>query len=117
MSQVHDGAARHSARRRGFDAHLPPALAELRRSVDELLETFWDDGCQRRVREQAAALAQAARLEGLSRMWILARSTASICLMGRVDALEIEREVKEKLTDLMDELEEISAQAPGRETG
>jgi hypothetical protein len=91
---------------RGFERILPGALAELRRSMDELLGTFWDEAFRSRVCEQAAALAQAAKLQGLVRVFALARALASICLITREEALPIRKEVAEKLYELLGLLED-----------
>lgn len=100
-----------------FARRLPAALAELRCSVEELLETFWDDGCRSRVCEQATALAHAAKLEGLVRVFTLARATASICFISREEALPIRREAAEKLRELMDLLDAACGDSPEERTG
>ena len=85
----------------GFVQNLPGALGELRRSLRELLDTFWDETYRSRVCEQASALAQAAKLQGLVRIFTLSRALASICFISREDALPIRKEIGEKLRELM----------------
>jgi hypothetical protein len=92
----------------GLDETLPAALAALRRSIDDLLENFWDEGCRDRVCEQATALAQASKLYGSIRAFAMARAMVSICFIPREEALPIRGEVGLKLYELMDLLEEIS---------
>ena len=101
----------------GFVQYLPAALAELRRSVDDLLEAFWDDASRNRVCEQATALAHAAKLQGLVRIFTLARATASICFISREEALPIHQEVVDKLRELMGLLEDACGETLEEQTG
>ena len=48
----------------GFLEFLPAAVRVLRRSLEDLLEYFWDERYRNRACEQAYALAHAAKLEG-----------------------------------------------------
>jgi hypothetical protein len=102
---------------RGFERLLPAALAELRRSLGELLETFWDETSRNRVCEQAAALAQAARLQGLVRVFTFARALASICFISREEALPIRKEVAAKLYELLGLLEDACGGSRNEQTG
>jgi hypothetical protein len=92
----------------GLDETLPAALAALRRSIDDLLENFWDEACRDRVCEQATVLAQASKDYGSIRVFAMARAMVSICFIPREEVLPIRNEVGEKLYELMDLLEEIS---------
>lgn len=101
----------------GFVDHLPAALRVLRRSIDDLLGSFWDERYRNRACEQAAALAQASKLQGLVRVFALSRALASICFITRADALPIRTEVGEKLRELLGLLDEACAESQGRHTG
>jgi len=90
-----------------LDQTLPAALAALRRSIDDLLEFFWEDACRSRVCEQATALAGASKLHGSVRVFALARAMVSICYISREEALPIRNEVCEKLRELLGLLEEV----------
>jgi hypothetical protein len=97
--------------------YLPAALRALRISVEDLLETFWDDACRRRVSEQATALASASKLQGLVRVFTLARAAASICFITRQEALPIRREIADKLRELLDLLDAAADDSLGEQTG
>jgi hypothetical protein len=91
----------------GLDLTLPGALAALRRSIEDLLEFFWEDACRNRVCEQATALAGASKLHGSIRIFALSRAIVSICFIPRDEALPIRDEIVEKLRELMGLLEEV----------
>jgi hypothetical protein len=97
--------------------YLPPALDALRRSVEDLIETFWDDASRNRVCEQATALAHAARIQGLVRIFALSRALASICFITREEALPIRTEVSEKLRELLDLLDAACGDTREEQTG
>lgn len=97
--------------------YLPAALRALRLSLEDLLETFWDDACRSRVCEQATALAHAAKIQGLVRVFALSRALASICFINRAEALPIRAEVADKLRELMDLLDAACADEREEETG
>jgi hypothetical protein len=101
----------------GFVQNLPGALVELRRSLRELLETFWDESCRNRVCEQASALAQAAKLQGLIRIFTLSRALASICFISREDALPIRKEIGEKLRELLEMLDDACVESLEEQAG
>jgi hypothetical protein len=91
----------------GLDQTLSGALAALRRSIEDLLEFFWEEACRDRVCEQATALAQASKLHGSIRVFALSRAIVSICFITRAEALPIRKDIGEKLRELMDLLEEV----------
>ena len=90
-----------------LEESLPAALAALRRSLEDLLEYFWDDGCRSRLCEQATALAGASKLHGSIRVFALSRALVSICFISREEALPIRNEIADKLRELMGLLEEV----------
>jgi hypothetical protein len=91
----------------GLDETLPGALAALRRSIEDLVEYFWDEGLRSRVCEQATALAQASKLNGSIRVFALSRAMVSICFIPKEEALPIRSEIVDKLRELMVLLEEV----------
>lgn len=101
----------------GFVQNLPGALVELRRSMRELLNAFWDETYRNRVCEQASALAQAAKLQGMVRVFTLSRALASICFISREDALPIRKEIGEKLRELMGMLEAACVESIEEQAG
>lgn len=92
-----------------LDQTLPAAVAALRRSLDDLLESFWDDDCRRRVCEQATALAGASKLHGSIRVFALSRAIVSICFISREEALPLRGEIGDKLRELVGLLDEVCA--------
>jgi|SRR5436190_22332156 len=101
----------------GFLEFLPAALRVLRRSLEDLLEYFWDERYRNRACEQAYALAHAAKLEGRIRLFTLARAIASICFISQEEAVPIRKEVAEKLRELMAMLEEACGESFEEQTG
>jgi hypothetical protein len=86
----------------GFAAYLPAAVVELRRSTEELVEYFWDDFCRTHVCAQAAALAQAAKLEGHTQVYTVARAISSLCFIPLHEAIPIRHEVSDRLMELLE---------------
>ena len=101
----------------GLDQTLPAALAALRRSIDDMLEYFWEDACRSRVCEQATALAGASKLHGSIRVFALSRAMISICYITREEALPLRNEIGEKLRELMGLLEEVCLDKLEEQTG
>ena len=91
----------------GLDQALPAALAALRRSIEDMLEYFWDQACRDRVIEQATALGQASKLQGSIRVFALSRAIVSICFITPNEAMPIRNEICEKLRELMGLLEDV----------
>ena len=100
-----------------FIRFLPAALRVLRRSIEDLLEFFWDERYRNRACEQAYALAHAAKLEGHIRLFTLSRAIASLCFISQEEALPIRKQVAEKLRELVEELEEASRGSLDEKTG
>lgn len=90
-----------------LDQTLPGALAALRRSIEDLVEFFWEKSARERVCEQATALAQASKLQGSIRVFALSRAIVSICFIPREEALPIRQEIADKLRELVTLLEEV----------
>ena len=88
----------------GFAAYLPSAVVELRRSTEELVEYFWDDFCRTHVCAQAAALAQAAKLEGHQRVYTVARAMSSLCFIPVHEAIPLRHEISDRLMELLEML-------------
>ncbi len=101
----------------GFVEHLPAALKVLRRSIEDLLEFFWDERYRNRACEQAYALSNAAKLEGRIRLFTLSRSIATICFISQDEAVPIRKEVAAKLRELMGMLEEACGESLREQTG
>ena len=90
----------------GFAAYLPGAVAELRRSAEELVEYFWDDLCRKNVCAQASAIAQAAKLEGHGRVFSAARAVSSLCFIPTHEAIPLRHEISDRLMELVEILGE-----------
>jgi len=116
VTQPEDATSR-DAELPGFAEHLPAALKVLRRSIDDLLEFFWDERYRNRACEQAYALSNACKLEGRIRLFSFSRAIASICFISQEEAMPIRREVTEKLRELMSMLEDASGQSAEGQTG
>ena len=90
----------------GFAAYLPTAVAELRRSAEALVESFWDALCRTNVCAQASALAQAAKLEGHGRVFSAARAVTSLCFIPVHEAIPLRHEISDRLMELVEILGE-----------
>jgi len=88
----------------GFAAYLPGAVVGLRRSTEELVEFFWDDFCRTHVCAQAAALAQAAKLEGNLQIYTVARAISSLCFVPVHEAIPLRHEISDRLMELLEQL-------------
>ena len=117
MVNLPEGATSRAAGIPGFDEFLPAALRVLRRSLDDLLEFFWDERYRNRACEQAYALAHAAKLEGRIRIFTLSRAIASICFISQDEAVPVRKEVAEKLRELMGLLEESCGEVREEQAG
>ena len=117
MVSLPEDATSRGAELPGFAEHLPAALKVLRRSIDDLLEFFWDERYRNRACEQAYALSNACKLEGRIRLFTLSRSVATICFISQDEALPIRKDVAEKLRELMDLLEEACGESLEEQAG
>jgi hypothetical protein len=88
----------------GFAAYLPGAVLGLRRSTEDLVVYFWDDFCRTHVCAQAAALAQAAKLEGHLQIYTVARAISSLCFVPVHEAIPLRHEISDRLMELLEML-------------
>ena len=101
----------------GFAAYLPTAVVGLRRSTEELVEYFWDDFCRTHVCAQAAALAQAAKLEGHLRVYTVARAISSLCFVPVHEAIPLRHEISDRLMELLEMLSDAARAAREERAG
>ena len=101
----------------GFAAYLPTAVVGLRRSTEELVEYFWDDFCRTHVCAQAAALAQAAKLEGHLRVYTVARAISSLCFVPVHEAIPLRHELSDRLMELLEMLSDAARAAREERAG
>ncbi len=118
MVGMHENANKPESELPGFIEHLPAAARVLRRSIEDLLEYFWDERYRNRACEQAFALSQAAKLQGLIRIFALSRALASLCFIGQDEAIPVRHEIAPKLREVMRLLEDACNQsAAGGQVG
>lgn len=117
MVGLPEDAVSRDAQIPGFTESLPAALRVLRRSVDDLLEYFWDERFRNRACEQAFALSQAAKLEGRIRIFTLARALASLCFLSQEEAVPYRKEIAPKLRELLSALDEAAGAGWDEEAG
>jgi hypothetical protein len=117
MVSLPEDAPSRDAQLPGFIEYLPAALRVLRRSIDDLLEYFWDERYRNRACEQAYALAHASKLEGRIRLFTISRTIATICFLSQEEAMPIRRELSEKLRELVSMLEDACSESHGEQAG
>ena len=111
MVGMHENAKTPDSQLPGFIEYLPAAARVLRRSIEDLLEYFWDERYRSRACEQAFALSQAAKLQGLIRIFTLSRALASLCFISQDEAIPVRHEITAKLREVMRLLEDACKQS------
>jgi hypothetical protein len=117
MVGTHEDATSPESELPGFIEHLPAAARVLRRSSEDLLEFFWDERYRNRACEQAFALSQAAKLQGLIRIFTLSRALASLLFLSQDEALPLRHEMTLKVRELVRLLEKACSETAEEATG
>lgn len=94
-----------------FLRDLPLAVLELERAVVELLDSFWEEPFRRRALELSVALAQASTVLRLSHVASVARSISSLLNLRLEDTFSIQRELREKLVELLGLLKDVQLES------
>lgn len=89
------------------------ALAELRRDLQRLVESRWDESVRRRAEELSTALAQACGRSGLRELQPRLRALTNLTRLSRVDALPVLPALREKLGSLTREAEALMPRRAG----
>ena len=89
------------------------ALAELRRDLQLLVESRWNESVRRRAEELSTALAQACVRSGLRELQPRLRALTNHTRLSRVDALPVLPALREKFATLTREAEALLPRRAG----
>lgn len=118
MAGLAPGASEHRAPISGaFLSLLAVSFSELRRDLALLLESDWAEPVRRRADELAATLVEACDREGLGEVAAQARSLAHLARMSRAQALPLQSAVREKVDELLREVQRQLSRQSRRHSG
>jgi hypothetical protein len=80
------------------------AFYELRRDLQQLLDSNWDEPVRRRAEELSQALVLVCQRQGLDTLRMLLRSTGHLVRLSRTDAIPLLTALREKFGSLVREM-------------
>ena len=92
-----------------FRGQLKSVIRNLERSVDDLLENFWEEPLRRHAHELATTLLAGCKTYHYLELGSIARAIASLLSLRMEDVLALEKSLKEKLRELVALLKEMAA--------
>lgn len=87
---------------------LQPAILQLERGVQELLDSHWDEVLRRRAHEVAEAVTAACKEWRLPEMAGVAQAIMSLLALRLEDVIAIQDALREKLDELLGMLKEMA---------
>jgi hypothetical protein len=92
-----------------FRSQLKPVIRNLERSIDDLLENFWEEPLRRHAHEMATALLAGCKTFGYLELGSVVRAIVSLLALRMEDVLALEQSLKDKLRELVALLKEMAA--------
>ena len=92
-----------------FRGQLKSVIRNLERSIEDLLENFWEEPLRRHAHELSSALLAACKNYGYLELGSVARAITSLLSLKMEDVLALEQSLKEKLKELISLLKEMAA--------
>jgi hypothetical protein len=106
MAGMSENAPRRSPHLSGATRSLiAVGFAELRRDLQRLLDSNWDEPVRRRAEELSSALAMACQHPELDTLRTLLRSTTHLTRLSRSDAIPLFPALREKFESLIGAIE------------
>jgi DNA-binding PucR family transcriptional regulator len=93
---------------KAFRGQIKTLVRNLERSVQDLLEHFWEEPLRRHTQELANALLEGCKVYGFLELASVMRAITSLVALPMEEVLTLEAALKEKLTELIDLLKEMA---------
>jgi len=94
---------------KAFRGQLKAAIRNLERSIDDLLENFWEEPLRRYTHEMASALLEGCKAYGYLELASVARAITSLVALSMEEVLTLRDALTSKLRELMGLLKEMAA--------
>jgi hypothetical protein len=91
-----------------FRGQIKTAVRALERSVQDLLENFWEEPLRRHAHEVASTLLDGCKTYGFLELASVLRAITSLVALPMEEVLSLEEVLKAKLTELVDLLTEMA---------
>lgn len=94
---------------KAFRGQLKAAIRNLERSVDDLLQNFWEEPLRRYTHELASALLEGCKVYGYLELASVTRAITSLVALPLEEVLTLQDALKSKLRELIGLLKEMAA--------
>ena len=94
---------------KAFRGQLKAAIRNLERSIDDLLENFWEEPLRRYTHELASALLEGCKTYGYLELASVTRAITSLVALPMEEVLTLQDVLKAKLRELLGLLKEMAA--------
>jgi hypothetical protein len=94
---------------KAFRGQLKAAIRLLERSIDDLLENFWEEPLRRHTHELSSALLEGCKTYGYLELASVTRAITSLVALSMEEVLTLKDALREKLTELIGLLKEMAA--------
>ena len=94
---------------KAFRGQLKAAIRNLERSIDDLLENFWEEPLRRYTHELASALLEGCKTYGYLELASVTRAITSLVALPMEEVLTLQDVLKSKLRELLGLLKEMAA--------
>lgn len=93
---------------KAFRGQIKTAVRNLERSIQDLLENFWEEPLRRHAHELATSLLEGCKTYGFLELASVIRAIASLVALPLEEVISLESALKEKLTELVSLLKEMA---------
>ncbi len=91
-----------------FRSQIKTAVRSLERSIQDLLDNFWEEPLRRHAHELSNALLEGCKIYGFLELASVIRAISSLVALPMEEVLTLETALKEKLTELIGLLKEMA---------
>jgi hypothetical protein len=92
-----------------FRGQLKSVIRNLERSINDLLENFWEEPLRRHAYDLASTLLSGCKTYGYLELGSVARAITSLLSLRMEDVIALEHPLKDKLRELVALLKEMAA--------
>lgn len=93
---------------KAFRGQIKSAVRTLERSIEDLLENFWEEPLRRHAHEVSSVLLQGCKTYGFLELASIIRAITSLVALPMEEVLTLETALKDKLTELIALLKEMA---------
>src|SRR5260221_803095 len=91
-----------------FRSQIKTAVRSLERSIQDLLDNFWEEPLRRHAQELSNALLEGCKIYGFLELASVIRAISSLVALPMEEVLTLETALKEKLAELIGLLKEMA---------